>query len=75
MSADPTFEVLPDAAMVAEATADRVVGAAREAIAARGIFRIALSGGATPKQVYPLLLDRPRVRGVDWSAGRVLLGR
>jgi 6-phosphogluconolactonase len=68
MTVDTTFEVLPDAAMVAEATADRVVGLARHAISERGVFRIALSGGGTPKQVYPLLLDRPRLRAVDWSA-------
>jgi 6-phosphogluconolactonase len=62
------FEVLPDGGMVAEATADRFVGIARDAIEARGVFRVALSGGGTPKRVYPLLLDGPRVRAVDWGA-------
>lgn len=61
------FTVLPDAAAVAEATADRFVAAARSAIAARGIFRVALSGGSTPKQVYPLLLEPDRRDAVDWS--------
>ncbi len=68
MTEDVTFEVLPDPSMVAEATADRVIGLARAAIAERGIFRVALSGGGTPKQVYPLMLDGPRLRAVDWSA-------
>ena len=62
------FTVLPDAATVAEATADRFVSAAKAAIAERGIFRVALSGGGTPKQVYPLLLEPPRRDAVDWSA-------
>ncbi len=60
------FTVLP-AAAVAEATADRFVSAARSAIDARDIFRVALSGGSTPKQVYPLLLQPRRRDAVDWS--------
>ena len=61
------FTVLPDPAAVAEATADRFVAAARAAIAARGAFRVALSGGGTPKQVYPLILEPGRRDTVDWS--------
>lgn len=60
------FRVLPDPAAVAAATADRFVEAARAAIEARGIFRVALSGGGTPKQVYPLLLEPDRRALVDW---------
>ncbi len=59
--------ILADAAAVATATADEVVAAARNAIRRRGVFRIALSGGATPLLVYPLLLASPRVDAVDWS--------
>ena len=61
------FTVLPDPGTVAEATADRLVAAARTAIEERGIFRVALSGGGTPKQVYPLLLEPARRDAVDWS--------
>lgn len=61
------FTVLPDKDAVAAATADRFVEAARGAIEARGIFRVALSGGSTPKQVYPLLLEPARRDAVDWS--------
>jgi 6-phosphogluconolactonase len=64
---DPQFTVLPTPTAVAEATAERFVALARDAISERGAFRVALSGGGTPKAVYPLLLDRPRVRAVDWS--------
>ncbi|MBW3612614.1 MAG: 6-phosphogluconolactonase [Chloroflexi bacterium] len=61
------FTVLPDPAAVAVATADRFVATARRAIEERGIFRVALSGGGTPKQVYPLLLEPERRDAVDWS--------
>jgi 6-phosphogluconolactonase len=44
------------------------VAAAGAAIAARGIFRVALSGGSTPKAVYPLIAAAPRRDEVDWSA-------
>jgi 6-phosphogluconolactonase len=37
------------------AAADEVVQAAKEAVAARGRFTIALSGGSTPKSLYNLL--------------------
>lgn len=61
------FTVLPDPAAVAVATADRFVAAASGAIEERGVFRVALSGGGTPKQVYPLLLEPDRRDAVDWS--------
>lgn len=63
------FTVLPNPDAVASETADRFVAAARDAIEERGIFRVALSGGGTPKQVYPRILDPDRRDGVDW--GRV----
>lgn len=61
------YRVLPDPTTVAEATADRFVAAARKTIDANGIFRVALSGGSTPKEVYPLLLEPERRDAVDWS--------
>lgn len=61
------FTVLPTAEAVAVETADRFVTTARDAIQQRGIFRVALSGGSTPKAVYPLLLEPHRRDAVDWS--------
>jgi len=61
------FVVLPDPAALAEAAADRIVAAARNAIRRRGRFVLALSGGSSPRLVYPLLASRPRVDAVDWS--------
>jgi 6-phosphogluconolactonase len=47
--------------------ADRFVDAAISAIDERGIFRVALSGGGTPKTVYPMILEPQRRDRVDWS--------
>ena len=41
---------------------------ALDAIQQRGTFRVALSGGSTPKQVYPLLLEPQRRDAVDWAS-------
>jgi 6-phosphogluconolactonase len=61
------FTVLPTPAAVAEAAADRIVAAARNAIRRRGRFVVALSGGSAPRLVYPLLVASPRRDAVDWS--------
>ena len=63
-----TFTVLPDAEAVAVATADRFASIVGAAIARRGIARVALSGGSTPKRAYPLILEPGRRDAVDWSA-------
>jgi 6-phosphogluconolactonase len=54
---------------VAEAAADLVLEAAREAIAARGAFRIALAGGSTPRRLYEILAARAAHR--EMGAGAV----
>jgi 6-phosphogluconolactonase len=69
-----TFTILRDVAAVAEVTAERLVAAARAAIEERGIFRVALSGGSTPKQVYPLLLEPERRDAVDWARVELFWG-
>jgi 6-phosphogluconolactonase len=63
-----TFAVVADAAAVCFATAERFVELATAAIDERGVFRVGLSGGNTPKSVYPLLLEPRRRDAVDWSA-------
>lgn len=42
------IEVLPDDDAVAKAAARKIAAAAREAVAARGLFTLAVSGGKTP---------------------------
>jgi len=61
------FRILPTPAALAEAAADRLAAAARNAIRRRGRCLLALSGGSTPRLIYPLLVSRPRTDLVDWS--------
>lgn len=51
----PEINILPDLPALYRAGADEFSRCAREAIAARGRFSVALSGGSTPKGVYSLL--------------------
>ena len=61
----------PDA--VAREVAARFVTAATEAIAERGRFTVALSGGSTPKAAYSLLARESR-DALDWNAVRFFFG-
>lgn len=65
------FVVLPDPGAVAAAAADRFVVLAANAIRRRGSFRVAVSGGFTPRAAYALLAAPPRATAIDW--GRVEL--
>ena len=71
--APPRFEirVLPNPAEVARAAADELVDAAHDAVSNRGVFRVALSGGGTPRALFQALASR-RFRGrIDWGRARV----
>ncbi|HXH62841.1 MAG TPA: 6-phosphogluconolactonase [Gemmatimonadales bacterium] len=67
-------EVLPTAALAAEAAARRFVLAAGEAIRSRGAFVVALSGGSTPRSLYARLAAEPIGSRVEWSRVQVLWG-
>ena len=62
--------VLPDAAAVAAEVADIVLAAAAEAIAARGAFRVVLTGGTTPLGAYGRLAQAD----ADWSHWHIYHG-
>ena len=49
------IRVLPDTAALAREAADEFTRSARSAIAVRGRFTVALSGGSTPKAIFALL--------------------
>jgi 6-phosphogluconolactonase len=57
---------LPDAEQVSRAAAQEFVRLAAEAIAARGRFMVALSGGNTPRRLYHVLAEMPYREQVDW---------
>ena len=66
--------VYPHAAALVDAAARRVVRAAREAVAARGRFLLALAGGGTPRPVYERLASAPLRDQVPWDRVHVLFG-
>ena len=63
----PRWHVCMTAAEVRERTVAWIAAAAREAVAARGAFRLVLAGGETPRGVYEEL----RAIDTDWSAWQV----
>ncbi len=63
----PTLRQFADAEQISRAAAAEFVRLAREAIAARGRFTVAMAGGSTPKRMYELLADEPLRDEVEWS--------
>ena len=64
------LEILETPQDLARAAAELFVAKSNEAVAKRGIFTIALSGGSTPKLLYQLLADpnEPFREQVPWSS-------
>ena len=60
-------EILATPADLATAAATLFVAKSSEAVAARGLFTVALSGGSTPKLLYQLLADSFREQ-VPWPS-------
>ncbi len=67
-SSPASFEVrvLPDPEALAEEAAREFAAAAAEGIAARGVFRVVLSGGSTPRALYRRLTQQPYRDSIDW---------
>ncbi len=63
----PEIVVVSDRAALARNAATRLVVLAREAMAARGRFAVALSGGSTPRDLYALLASPEFAPQVDWA--------
>jgi 6-phosphogluconolactonase len=59
--------IFADVGALSRAAAQEFVRRAGEALAARGRFAVALSGGSTPRQLYQLLAAEPFRSQVDWS--------
>ena len=72
---DPhVLQIFPDEAALSAHAADLFVQAARDAIAARGRFTVALTGGSSPHKTYELLAQVPRSGEIDWANVFVFLG-
>jgi len=56
---DRTVTIFPDVAAIAQHAATIFVSAAQQAVKERGVFRVAMAGGSTPKTLYALLVSDP----------------
>jgi 6-phosphogluconolactonase len=63
----PLIEILPDDAALARRVADQLLAQARRAIAERGRFTIALTGGDSPVPLYQALAEDPAYRDFPWE--------
>lgn len=71
---DRLIEIMPDAEAVARHALGLFRKSAGEAVAARGAFRVLLSGGSTPKRLFQLLAADP-VRGeIPWELVHLFWG-
>lgn len=61
------IKVFPDSQTLAHAAAARFQESATNAIAQRGVFTVALSGGSTPRLTYSLLAAEPYRSQIDWG--------
>jgi 6-phosphogluconolactonase len=66
-------KVVADAAQLADEAARFFAEQAAEAIAARGVFRVALSGGSTPRALYRKLASAGAAP-IDWARVQLFFG-
>jgi len=71
MTESPEILTLPDVAQIVQRAKARILASAHAAIAARGRFTIALSGGSTPRPLYRALADDG---SIDWSKWWIFWG-
>jgi 6-phosphogluconolactonase len=63
----PHIQVFPDPLSLAHAAAALFQESAANAIAQRGVFTVALSGGSTPRLTYSLLAAEPYRSQIEWD--------
>ena len=68
------IQVYPDLESLSRAAADLLVVQANRAVASRGRFSVALSGGATPRRTYELLAAPPLKDQAPWDRVHVFWG-
>jgi 6-phosphogluconolactonase len=66
--------VWPVEAWLSESAAHYIVMASNKAVAEKGSFSIALSGGSTPKQLYKLLAQVPFKNNIPWDKVFIAFG-
>ena len=70
----PTIQTFSDPEHLAQAVAARFGQLAEDAIAARGLFTVALSGGSTPKRLYQILATPQWCNQVSWNKVHLFWG-
>lgn len=63
----PVLRVFPDGDACARAAAQTFLELTKAAAEANRVFRVALSGGSTPKKLYAILAEEPFRSQVAWS--------
>jgi len=66
--------IFPDSDLLARAAAVQLMELSAAAIAARGVFTLALSGGSTPKKLYALLAKDPAFATFPWAKTQLFFG-
>lgn len=74
LSAAPTLRRYGDGVSLYCAIAEAFVARAQTAIAARGRFHVAMSGGSTPRPLYELLAAAPYRDALDWPRIEIWFG-
>jgi 6-phosphogluconolactonase len=74
MVVTPEIRIVPDAEALAAEAASLVVERARAAVAARGRFMLALSGGGTPRATYARLASLPEPDEMPWDRTWIFFG-
>lgn len=68
------ISVFDDAEALSRGAAKLLVSAARKAVAARGRFSVALSGGSTPRRTYEVLAQPPFRDEAPWAQTHIFWG-
>jgi len=71
---DRIIKILPDIAAIAGQAASVFANAAQRAVQERGVFRVAMAGGSTPKTLYALLVAEPFRSQLPFEKMRLFFG-
>jgi 6-phosphogluconolactonase len=74
MTSTPRILTFATAIEAARASAERFAEMARAAVAERGRFSVALSGGTTPRAAYSLLAEEPFRSRIPWEGVHLFWG-
>ena len=69
-----TVEIVPDVSAIAQKAAVIYVSAAQQAVRERGVFRVAMAGGSTPKALHAMLTAEPFRSQLPWDKIQIFFG-